>query len=110
MKKLSLRPYPGNLYFCKTKTSYEKGYKKLFGNIDNLSQNQFGRFYGSEDDNGNWTYIIWGRNYEYIVHEICHVVLHLFSRIGINPVESAAGESFCYLVSQLITDIKNIKR
>jgi len=105
MKKLSLRPYPGNLYFCKTKSDYEKGHKKLFESNDFISKNQCGRFFGSEDDNGNWTYIIWGKDFPNISHEICHVILHLFQRIEVDPRESN-GEPFCYLLSQLLYDIR----
>lgn len=106
MKRLSLRPYSGNLYFAKTKSMYEKGHKKLFKTEDLLNCTQSGRFSGGKGDDGMWTYIIWAKDMPNIVHELSHVLLHLFQRIDVDPRE-ANGEPFCYLIGQLMQDIKN---
>ena len=103
MKELSLRPYNGRLFFCKSRKDYEKSHRKVFAAEDVLQCNQKGRFGGGEGKDGMWSYLVYAKEPSVLAHEMAHVVFHVFLRCGINPADSG-GEQFCYLLSQLIMD------
>jgi hypothetical protein len=105
VKELSLRPYNGRLFFCRTRRDYEASSVKVFKTPDVLDCSQEGRFTGGEGKDGKWTYLIYAQRPHTLAHELSHVVLHVFERCGIDPRESS-GEPFCYLLSQLILDAK----
>ena len=103
MRKLSLRPYTGNLYVARTRKEYEKQHTALFNTPDVLSCAQAGRMTGGEGKDGLWTYLIWAESAPYMAHELSHVILDVFDRCGIDP-RQANGEPFCYMLSQLMTE------
>lgn len=103
MKEISLRPYHGRLFVVKTAKQYKRAHKKLFKTPDVLICAQAGRFSGGEGRDGMWTYLVWGDGKHDLVHELSHVVLHVFERCGIDPVQGN-GEPFCYMLSQLVLD------
>ena len=105
MKELSLRPYNGRLFVTKSRKDYELSHKKLFRRPDVLNCAQAGRFSGGEGKDGFWTYLIFASNAHTLAHELSHVVLHVFERCGIDPID-AGGEPFCYMLSQLILESK----
>lgn len=105
ISEISLRPYPGRLFYAKTKESYEKFHRILFTESDPLHPSMEGRFVTGSDKDGKLVYIIWSTDEATLAHEISHVILHLFERIGIDP-RQANGEPFCYMLSQLMKDIK----
>lgn len=103
MKELSLRPYNGRLFVVFSPKEYEKMHEKLFKTPDVLTCAQEGRFSGGEGNDGLWTYLVWGNRNHNLVHELSHVVLHVFERCGIDPREGN-GEPFCYMLSQLLLE------
>lgn len=103
MKEISLRPYNGRLFVAYSIKEYEELHKKLFKTPDVIACDTDGRFSGGEGKDGMWTYLLFARNQHSLAHELSHVVLHVFDRCGINPIE-AGGEPFCYMLSQLILD------
>ena len=103
--ELSLRPYNGRLFFARTRQDYEKAHIDLFAEPDVLNCDQLGRFAGGRGKDGRWTYLVWANSPSTWAHEIAHVILHTFERVGIDPRESN-GEPFCYLLSQLLLDLK----
>lgn len=105
MKRLSLRPYTGNLFLARTRKEYEKKHVELFKTADVLSCAQCGRMTGGEGHDGMWTYLIWAEAAPQLAHELSHVILDVFQRSGIDPRE-ANGEPFCYMLSQLLIDAK----
>lgn len=107
MKKLSLRPYNGNLYVCKSEKAYQSEHKRLFGERDTplKSSGKEGRFTGGAGPDGMWTYLVWHTSPHTLAHELAHVVFHVFERCGINAHDSG-GEAFCYLLSQLMLEAK----
>lgn len=106
LQELSLRPYSGRLFLTRTVKDYEQAHLRLFGKEDTLNCAQAGRFSGAANAKGLWTYLVFGRKSDYLVHEFAHVVLHVFARCGIDPIE-ANGEPFCCLLSQLFLDSKS---
>lgn len=105
MKKLSLSPYNGRLFYAKTVSEYESAHKRLFSIPDVIACGTDGKFSGGCGKDGNWTYIVVAKNTHSLAHELAHVVLHVFERCGIDPRE-ANGEPFCYMLSQLLLDAK----
>lgn len=106
MQELSLRPYNGRLFVVRTVKEYESAHKKLFKTPDVLTCEQDGRFSGGEGKDGIWTYLVFAKKPNVLAHEISHVVLHVFERCGIDP-RSGNGEPFCYMLSQLLLEVKN---
>lgn len=106
MEELSLRPYNGRLFIAHSRKNYEKTHVKVFNTPDVLNCSQVGRFSGGEGKDGTWTYVVWGESTPQVVHELAHVVLHVFERVGIDPRE-AGGEPFCYMLSQLVLESKD---
>jgi hypothetical protein len=105
--EISLRPYNGRLFVATTVAAYEKAHQRIFKTPDVLNCGQAGRFSGGEGHDGLWTYLVWADGPHTLVHEVSHVVLHVFERCGIDPRE-AGGEPFCYLLSQLILDANGL--
>jgi len=105
MKKLSLRPYNGNLYVTRSRKEYERAHKRLLKTPDILNCSQAGRFNGGEGKDGLWTYVIFYSNPAVLAHELTHCLFHVFERCGIDPREGG-GEPFCYMLSQLMTEAK----
>jgi len=103
IKELSLRPYHGRLFITKKRKLYEKKHKEIFKIPDVLTCAQEGRFSGGEGKDGMWTYLVFANNTHTMCHELSHVVLHVFTRCGIDPRE-CNGEPFCYLLSQLMLE------
>lgn len=102
-REISLSPYPGRLFLTKTAKGYQTAHRKLFKTPDVLACDIGGRFSGGEGKDGLWTYLVWAEAPEFLVHELSHVVLHVFNRCGIDP-RDAGGEPFCYLLAQLFED------
>lgn len=108
MKRLSLRPYNGSLYVCKTPKDYQRANEKVFGERDiamDQPSGREGRFVGGCGADGKWAYVIWYTSPHTLAHELSHVVLEVFRRCGIDPRE-AGGEPFCYMLSQLMLEAK----
>lgn len=107
-REFDLRPYHGRLFVAKTQEAYEAAHKRIFKQADVLTCAQDGRFSGGEGQDGLWTYLVFARNQHSLVHELSHVVLHVFERCGIDPRE-ANGEPFCYMLSQLVLEVTEWK-
>lgn len=103
MRKLSLRPYTGNLYVARTIKEYEKQHIALFNEPESISCKYGGRMAGGDGPDGLWTYLVWATSAPYLAHELSHVILAVFERCGIDP-RQANGEPFCYLLSQLMME------
>lgn len=103
MRELSLRPYNGRLFVVRNKAEYSKAHVRIFRKPDVLTCGQDGRFSGGEGKDGMWTYLVYAGKNHSLVHELSHVVLHVFERCNIDPRDSN-GEPFCYMLSQLMLD------
>ena len=96
IKKISLRPYVGTLYVARTRKAYERAHIVLFGEPDELSEDTAGNF----STNGNGVYLAYADSPDLWVHELSHVVIHLFEYLQ-NPITTENSESFCYLLHTL---------
>ncbi len=87
---------------AKTKADYERSCSKVFKTPDMLTCAQAGRFMAGEGKDGMWTYLVYAEKAPAMSHELAHVALHTFERIGADPLK--AEEPFCYLLQQLMID------
>lgn len=105
MKKLSLRPYHGSIYLCKTLRELRKEY-------EGITENDYP--YDDDPDGGRYirldsdkykgvVWLVYAKNTAALAHEFSHVLLHTFRAIGHDPTEGD-GEPFCYMLSQLMLE------
>lgn len=107
MKKLSLHPYPGEVWLCKSLAEWRRAHKKKSGTAPSAAE--------TPDELGGMTcclggelleervYLVYGLAVPILAHEFGHVLLDLFASIGHNPVKGD-GEPFCYLLQSLIEE------
>lgn len=100
VKKLSLRPYVGILYIARTRRAYERAHVQLFGKADKLDDDTGGMFATHEAVEGGLVYLAYADTPRHWVHELSHVVIHLFEYLQ-NPITSDNSEPFCYLLHTL---------
>lgn len=103
MIELSLRPYNGRLFYCKTKKEYERETERLFSKPDVIGCACEARFSGGEGVDGQWTYMVYAKTAPLLAHELSHVLFHVFERCGMDPRDSG-GEAFCYMLGQLMME------
>ena len=105
-KEISLRPYTGKLWVADSVKDYHKSHRKLFKELDpdKLTKEHGGRFFAGEGRDGYWTYLIWASTAPYLVHELTHLLFHVFERCGIDPRDSA-GKAFCYMLHTLSEEV-----
>jgi hypothetical protein len=104
MKKLSLRPYHGVIYLCKSHDEIRKQYKKLLGREcphELSTAGQYIKIEGDEPKDNIW--LVYGSKKCYLAHEYCHVLLKTFGTLGHDPTVGD-GEPFCYMLSQLLLE------
>jgi hypothetical protein len=104
VKKISLKPYPGEVIFCSDKAEFERLYKKISGKPHQIGHDVGGRTveFGAKGKRP-WTFLIFAKRKDTLAHEIGHVLLRLFEYIGSDPREGD-GEPFCYMLSHLMTE------
>lgn len=105
MKKLSLRPYHGEVWVVSTldemRATYRRKTKTAYPYEDDPKG---GRFVLLEGESlGDRVWLVWAQNQAALAHEFAHVLLHTFKTIGHDPREGD-GEPFCYMLSQLILE------
>lgn len=105
MKTISLRPYPGRVSVCKTKTEFYRQHKIVMGDASVSLDDKYGRMVCKWGNLSGGRYVVWAVDKERLSHELSHVILHVFELVGIDPRE-AGGEPFCYMLSQLMLDSK----
>jgi hypothetical protein len=108
MKKLSLRPYHGQVWVCDTLDELRKAYKRVIGKPYPYGDDDpnGGRFVLTEGDSlGDRIFLVYGKQPHCLAHELTHVLLIVFKTIGHDPREGD-GEPFCYMLSQLMLESK----
>lgn len=104
LKSLSLRPYHGEIYLCKSHRELKKHYRKLTGNKCPHQLSDAGQYVKIEGNKvADTIWLVYGSKLEYLAHEYSHVLLHTFKTIGHDPTVGD-GEPFCYMLSQLLLE------
>lgn len=105
MKVLSLRPYHGSIRVHRSLGAFRDDYESIAKTtypFDDCADG--GRYIKLEGSDGDIIWLVWGRTFRCIVHEITHILLHTFGHIGHNPTDGD-GEPFCYMLSTLMDEI-----
>lgn len=100
----SLRPYPGILCLTRSRATYLRQYKRMFGFNDRIDRDSGGRCSFGTTRDGELGFVVWADNKTTLAHELSHVVLDLFDHCGIDP-NGCNGEPFCYMMQQLTNDV-----
>lgn len=110
MKVLSLRPYLGEIWLAESLKELAALYKKQTGNKYPYTDDPTGgRFVKLERGHENETvWLVFAATSYALAHEFSHVLLHTFRLIGHDPREGD-GEPFCYMLSQLLLDAKELQ-
>ena len=106
MKELSLRPYHGTIYACKSLREFRAEYERVTKQpypFDDCPDG--GRYIKLDGSDGGVIWLVWGRNFKCVVHELSHVLLQTFGHIGHNPTDGD-GEPFCYMLSALMDELR----
>jgi hypothetical protein len=104
---LSLRPYPGEVYFTTSKKKAMKLHKSLTGGELDGTDNSMGFCVTISKEGEGTRYIVFATCVQSIVHEMSHVVLNLFNEIGIDA-HLNGGEAFCYQLDTLVQEAYEI--
>lgn len=110
VKKLSLRPYLGEVWVCASIKSLHKAYRKHTQTPYPYQDDPGGgRFIWLKGDcPADHLFLIWAATPHALAHEVSHVLLHTFKEIGHDPREGD-GEPFCYMLSQLLMEAQETK-
>jgi hypothetical protein len=104
MKKLSLRPYHGVIYLCKSHDEMRKIYKKNTKQECPHVLSDAGQYIKLEGDKPKDTiWLVYGSKKCYLAHEYSHILLKTFGTLGHDPTVGD-GEPFCYMLSQLLLE------
>lgn len=112
MKKIAglhpipLQPYPGKLFFAETKEAFNAALDHLRWDIERMGTTdcRAGRAASGMGREGLPCFLIYADNAASLAHEVVHTVFAVFDLIGASPL-CGAEEPFCYMVSQIMTDI-----
>lgn len=90
------------VFVTKDRKAFELAAKELFDRDETHppGMRQQGRFVVGSSWYHPYTGLIWWTRPETLVHELAHVVLDIFTEVGIDP-RTGNGEPFCYMLSQL---------
>ena len=107
MKKLSLRPYHGEVWCFTDLEEMRKAYKRVTKQAYPYTDDpNGGRFILLEGDAlTNRTFFVFAKAPHCLAHELTHVLLIVFKTIGHDPREGD-GEPFCYMLSQLMLEAR----
>lgn len=109
MKKLPLRPYPGEVWYCSTVADFKRAHRKRTGLPvpgDEVPHPRGGITVRMATEAGilaEVVYVVYAGDAPTMAHEFGHVLLQLFNDIGHDPT-AGDGEPFCYLLSTLMEE------
>lgn len=105
MKKLSLRPYHGQIWLFDDYAEMQRVYaRRTKTKWPYETTSGGGRYVRLESPTmGDVVWLVHAADIPSLSHELAHVLLHTFGTIGHNPTEGD-GEPFCYMLSQLLIE------
>lgn len=101
--KVSMRPYPGILFVTADRETFEKLHKTQFGEGFKLEKDDAGRSARMMSLKEKQTYLVYASTVGVLVHELVHVMTHVFDRIDI-PMNDAGTETMAYFLDALFKD------
>lgn len=104
MKRLSLRPYHGDIWLCATSDELRQKYRRLTKRpCEHATPEGGGQMILLHFDDADDVYLVWASSTHSLAHEFSHVLLRMFKKVGHDPREGD-GEPFCYMLSQLLRE------
>lgn len=104
MRKLSLRPYHGEVWLCESLRELRKTYKaQTKEKYPYEDDPDGGRYVRLDGGKGGPVWLVYASGHAALAHEFAHVLLHTFRVIGHDPTHGD-GEPFCYMLSQLMLE------
>jgi len=103
----NLRPYPGLFFVTADRETFEKLHKSLFKEEYKLEKDDVGRSVRAMNCKGKQTYLVYASSVGILVHELVHVMTHVFDRIDI-PMNDAGTETMAYFLDSLFKDAVRI--
>jgi len=105
-RKLSLRPYPGEVWVFSSlgelRKTYERMTQEKYPYQDEVSGGRY-VIIQRGDLARDRVFLVYAKKPHVLAHELTHVLLILFADIGCEPA-SGKGEPFCYMLSQLMME------
>lgn len=104
---ISLRPYPGRIKLFRDLTHMRAYYEAHTGEKypyqDEPTGGRYIRLEAKVEKDTVW--LVYARKPHVLAHELTHILLQLWNRIGAHPADGN-GEPFCYMLSQLMIEAK----
>ena len=102
-----MRPYPFDMYVTSDESTFTKIRKREFGDVKKIEEDQHGFFSCGTSIKGRRVCIVYARTKPALVHEIAHLVIYVFEKVGI-PINDSGSEAFAYMIEQLFRDSERI--
>lgn len=108
MRRIPLRPYPGEIFLFDGFNAFQRMYKKMSGRQHAHKKSEAaGRTVQMVVEGCADTFLVYikpgASRQTTTVHELAHVALHTFKNIGVHP-HDGNGEPFCYLLDRLFSE------
>ena len=98
-----LRPYSGRLFVTADIETFENLHKSIFGDEFKLEKDDVGRTVQALNKKGGQRYLVYAASVTDLVHELVHVMTHMFDRLGI-PMSNENTETMAYFFDSLFKD------
>ena len=98
-----VRPYPGLLFVTADRETFERLHKSQFGEELKLEKDDVGRSVRAMSVKEKQTYLVYASSVAILVHELVHVMTHVFDRIGI-PMNDSNSDTMAYFIDSLFKD------
>lgn len=101
--EVSLRPYPGTLFVTADREIFETSHRNIYGEELKLEKDDDGRCVREKSSEGKQVYLVYACSPAGMLHELVHVMTHIFERIDI-PMNDASTETMAYFLDGLFKD------
>jgi len=98
-----LRPYSGRLFVTADRETFEHLHKTMLGEEFKLEKDDRGRTAQALNKKGGQRYLVYAVSVTDLVHELVHVMTHLFDRLGI-PMSNDNTETMAYFFDSVFKD------
>jgi hypothetical protein len=98
-----LRPYSGRLFVTADIETFERLHKSIFMEKFTLEKDDVGRTVQALNKKGRQRYLVYAASITDLVHELVHVMTHMFDRLGI-PMSNENTETMAYFFDAIYKD------
>ena len=109
MKRLTLRPYPGEILLYDNFEAFQRKYKSANNGHSHIKDKReiWGTTVPLMRVGHAPTFLVYCQRGKpaTLAHEFSHVILHVFEIVGMDP-RTSEGEPFCYMLSSLLQEAR----